>query len=315
MTRNQSIDLVKIIAMIMVVRMHIGLNHNLEHFAPFSFIHGIISPAVPLFFMVSGYLMQSKMPDYKYVWRKILGILKYVYIIIPIACVFTGIFEHHPRPHSLYLWIIGGGNLWQFWYFAAIILVYVCAPIVCKWITTTKANIIIACDALLCTTVVILNVYYQFEEKYVIATFRIWTWLLYFMIGAYIKQYGCNKNINWLWVLVMVGNAAIFINRSLTPKFDYLYGSAICAAYAYCIFCACINTKLSDSKIIKELSALFLPVYTLHPFAIQLYGKYLHIDCFQQFSGTICFMIVLIATFGISWLLMRIPYVKNIFRI
>lgn len=59
-TRNISIDLIKIIAMIMVVRMHAGINQSLAYTKPFDMLHGIISPAIPLFFMVSGYLMQSK---------------------------------------------------------------------------------------------------------------------------------------------------------------------------------------------------------------------------------------------------------------
>lgn len=52
MERNQSIDLIKIIAMILIVRMHAGINHSLAYFAPIDMLHGIISPAVPLFFMV-----------------------------------------------------------------------------------------------------------------------------------------------------------------------------------------------------------------------------------------------------------------------
>lgn len=315
MARNQSIDLIKIIAMIMVVRMHIGINPNLAQFAPWGFIHGLLSPAIPLFFMVSGYLMQCKTPDYKYVMRKIGGILRYVYIIVPFSCLLTGLVEHHPRIHSLYLWFFFSGNMWHFWFFGAMILLYLLSPYVCRLMAGTKDNLALGIMALICTIVVILNVYYQFEQRYVLITFRLWTWLFFFMLGAHIKQYGSNQYINWLWVIVLMGNAAIFINAKLTPLFDYVYGSFICAAYAYGIFCACLNSKIKNSKFITELSTLFLPVYTIHPFVIQLYGKYIDFNMYQQWSGTICFVIVLFFTIAISYILVKTPYVKNIFKI
>lgn len=314
-SRNQSLDLVKIIAMIMVVRMHISLNHNLEHFAPFGFIYGVICPAVPLFFMVSGYLMQGKMPDYKYVWRKILGILKYVYIIIPITCVLTGILEHHPRPHSLYLWIIGEGNLGQFWYFASIIMVFIVAPYVCKWVASEKAHTLLAVLLLLCTIVTIGNVYWQFEEHYVRQTFRLYYWIFFFALGAYVKQYGHNEHINWIWVLILMGSAVVFIRPSLSRLFDNLYGCFVCVAYAYCIFCACLNAKIKESKVISELSTLFLPVYTFHPFVIKFAANHIHIDNPPMFVGSIYFVIVFGKTIAISYALMKIPYVNRMFRI
>lgn len=285
MERNQSIDLIKIIAMIMVVRMHTGLNHSLIFFAPIGLLHGIISPAIPLFFMVSGYLMQSKMPDYRYVGKKILHILKFVFIVVSISCVLTGIFEHHPRPHSLYLWFVAGGNLWYFWYLGSTILLYLMAPYVCQRVASAKAHLLLAGLALVCTIVVMLNVYFQFEERFVILTFRLWTWLFFFVLGAFIREYGCSPHINWLWVLVAMGSAAVFINTNLSSKFDYLYGSLVCAAYAYCIFCACLNTPIHNSKVISELSALFLPVYTLHPFVFRLYENFVTIDIYLAGKG------------------------------
>ncbi|MBQ9340257.1 MAG: acyltransferase [Paludibacteraceae bacterium] len=269
-SRNQSIDLVKIIAMIMVVRMHIGLAHNLPSYELSRFVHGILCPAVPLFFMVSGYLMQCRMPDYRYIWGKIGRILKFVYIVIPISCVLTGIVVHHPRPYSLVTWIIGGGNMWQFWYFAAIIIVYALAPYICKMVASSKSHIYIAIMFLICAVVTIVNVYLGFEQTYVRQTFRLYYWIFYFMLGAYIKQNGHSEHINWLWVLSMMCAAVVFITPSLTSLFDNLYGSIVCAAYAYCILCACLNTPVHDSKLISNLSSLFLPVYTLHPVAIKI---------------------------------------------
>ncbi len=312
--RNISVDLVKIIAMIMVVRMHIGLIGTIQ-FAPFSGVFGMICPAVPLFFMVSGYLMQCKMPDYKYLGRKILNILKYVYIIIPISCVATWLIEGHPRVHSLYLWILGGGNLWHFWYLASIIMVFIVAPYLCKWVASEKAHTLLALLLLICTIVTIGNVYWHFEEHYVRQTFRLYYWIFFFILGAYIKQYGHSEHINWLWVLIMMGSAVVFIRPSLSQLFDNLYGSFVCVAYAYCIFCACLNTNIKESKVIRELATLFLPVYTFHPFVVKFVANYIYVENPPTFAGPIYFIIVLGITLAISFALMKIPYVNRIFRI
>lgn len=315
-SRNISVDLIKIIAMIMVVRMHIGLNHNLAHFTPFSFIFGLLCPAVPLFFMVSGYLMQGKMPDYQYIFRKIGKILRYVYIIIPISCVLTGIFEHHPRPHSLWTWIIGGGNMWQFWYFASIIMVYLCAPYLCKIVASARAHIHIAVMLLICAIVTIANVEFSFEQQYIQQTFRLYYWVFYFMLGAYIKQNGHSQKINWLWVLIMMGGSVVFIRPSLSPLFDNLYGSVVCASYAYCIFCACLNTSIKESKAISLLSSLFLPIYTLHPFVIKWVGNHIDLSIAPPYLQTfMCYLIVLSITMVISIVLIEIPYVNRIFHL
>lgn len=59
--RIQSIDLIKVIAMLMVIMMHLALARRDEGFHP---VELQISPftgiAMPLFFMVSGYLMYKK---------------------------------------------------------------------------------------------------------------------------------------------------------------------------------------------------------------------------------------------------------------
>ena len=78
--RNIGIDVVKIIAMIMVVGLHVQFGGGLAPSELLKLQYGIGLCAIPLFFMVSGFLMQEKMPDHKYAWHKIYSILKYVFV-------------------------------------------------------------------------------------------------------------------------------------------------------------------------------------------------------------------------------------------
>ena len=324
MERNQSVDLVKIIAMIMIVWMHVGFIDSLAMCWPFKFVFGLLTPAIPLFFMVSGYLMQGKMPTYKYVFRKILNILKYVYTFIIISSIVMSAKSGHlPKWNILYEWFLQRGFYSIFWYLGAMIYIYIyiLAPVVCKIISSSKARVALIIMLLICTIVVILNVSINFEQQYIRQTFRIWTWLFYFMLGAYIKQYGCSKHISWFFVLIMMATAAMFIIPSIThSSFEYLYGSVVCVLYAYCIFCACLNTDVRQSKIISALSSVFLPVYSFHVYFYlltnMLVKNYVSIDMIPaSLQGSICFVVVLTVSIVFSLLITRIPYVKNLFKI
>ena len=56
--RNQSIDLIKIVAMLMVVMIHLGTARGDESFPKHQLPVGPFTGiAMPMFFMVSGYLM------------------------------------------------------------------------------------------------------------------------------------------------------------------------------------------------------------------------------------------------------------------
>lgn len=306
----------------MVVRMHVGINHMIASCWPFDFVFGLLVPAIPLFFMVSGYLMQGKMPTYNYVFHKILNILRYVYTFIIVTAIVMSVLSGHlPQWNILYEWFVQRGFYSVFWYMGAMIIMYMLAPIVCKIIATPKARLALSATLLICTVIVILNVTIHFEQQYIRQTFRIWTWLFYFMLGAYIKRYGCSNHINWLSVLIMMGTSAIFIIPSIAHyAFEYLYGSVVCAMYAYCIFCACLNTQIKQSKVISVLSSVFLPVYSFHVYfymlSHMLMEYYLPIDVIPAaLQGSVCFVGVLVASVLISLIVTRIPYVKNIFKI
>ena len=77
--RNQSVDLVKIIAMMGVMALHtcLGRTDSLSGFV----LSRSFGLSIPLFFMVSGYLMQGRKIDWRYSVRKVVGILRFTFII------------------------------------------------------------------------------------------------------------------------------------------------------------------------------------------------------------------------------------------
>lgn len=264
------IDVVKIIAMIMVVGLHVQVGGGLAPSELLRLQYGAELCAIPLFFMVSGYLMQTKMPDFKYVAHKIFNIIKYVFIIISVTCLCTGIIEGHPRIHNLYLWIIQRGTYWQFWYFGAMIIVYLVSPWIYKLIASKYAKWGLVITGLCCTIIFFLNHYIDFERTYIIQTFRLWNWLFYFMAGAYIKQYGLPIRVP-IWVMVIMGlQCCLLVAYGPIKGVEYYHCSIFSMIYAYCVFAYCVGREWKETWFVREMSYLFLPVYTFHPFLYQL---------------------------------------------
>lgn len=82
--RNQSIDFIKIIAMYMVLMLHTGVIRHFTSSYDYTSVpevYMIAGIAIPLFFMVSGFLLVNKQVDRKYITNKILGILRFTLII------------------------------------------------------------------------------------------------------------------------------------------------------------------------------------------------------------------------------------------
>ena len=93
--RIQSIDLVKIIAMLMVLMLHVNVIRGwcgYETIAVFFALPGI---AIPLFFMVSGYLLADKSVEWKYRRRKIWG-CKLPHVVLALA-----IFDIHKQAETV----------------------------------------------------------------------------------------------------------------------------------------------------------------------------------------------------------------------
>jgi surface polysaccharide O-acyltransferase-like enzyme len=313
--RNIGIDVIKIIAMIMVVGLHVQFGGGLASSELLKLQYGIGLCAIPLFFMVSGFLMQGKMPDHKYAWRKIYSILKYVFIVIGLTCLLTGLIEGHPRIHSLYLWFIQRGTYWQFWYFGTMIIIYMISPWICKLVASKYAKWGLVFTGICCTIVFFLNHYIEFERTYIIQTFRLWNWLFYFMFGAYIKQYGLPARVP-IWMVIFIGlQCTLLVAYGPIRGVEYYHCSIFSMLYAYSVFAFCIGRDWKESWFTKEMSGLFLPVYTIHPFLYQFMSNIQFLPHNASVAYLLRFATILTASILLSFILMKIPYINRIFKI
>lgn len=281
---------------------------------------GLATIAIPLFFMVSGYLLSHKPFDYRYSLKKIksiiLFILKTTTLFVFIETLFFSEGQVLQLLRSYYSWIMQRGIMWQYWYFAAMIIIYLLLPFLGKIIQSRYHLHVVFC--LICISFVffLLNIYCDFERIYIRQTFRIWYWLMYFLVGAYIRNhYNFFSWITWRHAFCAVVLMMVYVYYVEIPYDEYSFGSIICMIYAIVVFSACLNTKITKGKIIQELSSLFLPVYAIHPYIISKLG---FLDSYIDFSPSVKYFavlgIVMIVNVPLAYLLMKIPYVKEIFK-
>lgn len=327
MKRNLSIDLVKIIAMFMVMAIHIKFTGIVSPSWLLKCNYGYACIAVPLFFMVSGFLLSGKQLTVKYSIRKIKGILKFVFITITFIIVYWAIHDYirlgyntDPYFHidSYISWFWQRGLMWQYWYFGAMIIIYATTPIISNLIHSKKLIVALAFCIIISFIFFILDSIWN-VENYIRQTFRIWYWYMYFLLGAYIRLNRIYFNfINWKHAIIMCILYTIFQTSGISHATcnEYYFGSVLCMLYAISVFCACINTKIKKSKAISTLSSFFLPIYAIHLTTMQWIS---HLSIFLTFNPIAQYIIAYVMTCTINvliaYVLMKTPYIKNIFKI
>lgn len=321
--RILSIDLVKIIAMYMVLMLHLGVHRNLctdFDYSPKPFLYSISGIAVPLFFMVSGYLLSGRTITYKYVLKKIWGIIRLCLLV----CVLWNIINYI-RFDAFYwdfpLCFIQQGRFGHFWYFGAMMILYMLMPGI---LNVLKKNAVVWLSLLgiVCFLMFVMDYLYGIEKDYIIQTFRVWYWVFYFSLGVYIRL---NPNVVqrvkcWHLILAMVLYVSS-VQLLNTKGIEFHFGDITCIAYATSAFCMCLKIRQFRSEaVIKVLSQCFLPIYALHEI---LLGMLVYHEPFISIDGFLpswvdfgveyilaCLSISLIAV-GI----MKIPYSDRLFRI
>lgn len=183
--RNVNLDLIKSVACISVVGLHAVSMNNYT-------LYYLCDCGVPLFFMVNGYLLLSRVQaGYRYAFRKIAHILKIVLawnflIAIPVLIFRQKIIN----PFRMALdSLLQKGYLWHFWFFGALIIIYLFLPML-HWLLYEKRRFHRAsCLALMCVCLCMSTL--SMIKGYPLGMFvpqplRLWTWLFYFLSGGLI---------------------------------------------------------------------------------------------------------------------------------
>ena len=329
-TRNINLDLIKVLACIGVVLLHttmIGFKET-GSWNLLAYLYYLGTYSIPLFFMVNGYLLLGKKEiNYSYILQKVKWILTIVSSWTIIVWLFKRDFIVNPIKK-----IIGSllqkGYFSQFWFFGALILIYLCLPILRKFLNSKRSYLYIL-SFFVATGLIfeLVNIILQMPlQSHVIQTFRLWTWFFYYILGGLIAQFdkefikkGFKRWMKIVAVLLMLISPLIlfFLAKTIYHNLfaEYFYDILFVKIVSLGIFLTVLTLSLEEnqSERIVTLSNQTMGVFIVHTYVIKVLEKLL------GFSYTGAYLLFPILTLCVSLivvsLLMKIPYFNRIVKL
>lgn len=332
--RDAGLDLIKVLACLGVVALH-------TIYPGKSIINQIITlfaaTSIPLFFMVSGYLMfRRETFGYKYVLKKILRILLVCLVWEFLHAVAYLLYYRQLRDFlvSYVLDFFQQGLFFHFWYMGALILVYLAMPLLYR-LAKTAPNVyvgfmvalVIICSGIDLASIIVKRQFIMDVPQ----NLRYWTWLLYATVGGYVacegnlvKRYdaltGCTKILSAFLLLLLASAWQFVVGKSVFKQItiEAYYGAFPVMLAATSVFLLCRSAHFSEenAKRVTYLSKLTMGIYIIHPFVLAVLDKF--IPAFTQ-SGAlmnVSFWALTTMISGIGTAIcIKIPIMKQLMRL
>ena len=322
------IDYIRIFAAVMVILLHsissfFGNSDNFQtKFWWFcNFVNEICRTGVPLFFMISGYLMltKSKITDLKSFYKKRIFKILIPFLIWDIIyyCYFRHINNQKILDFAFFEALMLNGSSYHLWYIYSIMLLYLFIPFI-KMITdkaSLKTQLFFLCLVIFQTTLkpffnITTGLYLYLAEDGIIG------YLGYMILGNILGKSEIKKNTRVLiYVLGIMGGAiGIFGNYFYSLKNGYnlifnggyqinhyLFAAALFVFFRYDL------PKMGDTinKLTSKLAASTLTVYFVHVLILEILDdKFMHLS--PAISNLSVFLITVFTSFSFAYILENI---------
>ena len=328
--RNINLDFLKIMACIGVVLLHTTMPGFKEtgSWNYLTYLYYLGTYSIPVFFMANGYLLLGKNEiSYSYILQKIKWILVTVSVWTLIIWLYKRDFSQNPIKKVLGS-LLQRGYFFQFWFFGALVLIYLCLPILKKFLKS-KNRYLLALSLLVIIGFVLELTNYLLQKPlqvYFIQTFRLWTWFFYYILGGFIAQFNL-ANLrsyfkNWMKVVTLV---LLFISPFILYVLakgihhnlyaEYFYDSIFVKIVSLGIFLTVLTFDLNTDKNrwIIYLSNQIMGVFIIHTYVMKVWEKLV------GFSFVGAYLLFLIFTLSVSFIvvgiLIKIPYFNRIVKL
>lgn len=325
------IDIIKICACLGVCTLHMYVKHLLidPTFRLEYVLFYASSIAMPLFFMVNGYLLLGKERSSQYYLKRIVNILKIVFLI---NCVyFVGTWLLHgeivnPITETIQNLFYQEGLFRIFWFFGALICIYLLmAMIPNKYLSTRVLIMVIITLTLISLFANISNIITRCEserifESYIPQSFRLYNHLNYFLIGGLLSKQTkydlenlSTKHICLAIIAILVSTLSAVLKCYTLYEvtwIPYLHSSIVTTIGTCSAFLLIMQIGVPDShkKIISTLGDEVIIVYIIHMMVLH----FIPIDIVPSIIYLPCFWVI---CFAIGYLLNRIPLVRSFLKI
>ena len=329
--RELWVDLLKIICAFLVIILH-AVSYGIweKDLSPSTIIYYIGTFAIPLFFMISGYLQLRKDNiDYKYVFKKIKKIL-----IVVVCWNFIEYLKQVYAGNSImpfvtsYNSLLQRGYFYHFWYLGSLIILYLLLPILNKLFKKQPKYFIIftIIMTILCVSIDIFNIITCningiLVKDRVIQTYRLWTWVTYYCLGGCITKLNNYKISKRTHLLIMIGLIIITLGYEYMFALklynnlyaENFYDSLLVLVTSFTIFTyfrrITINNKdISDFIIL--LSSLTMGIYIIHKTVLEYF-----IITDNNYMNLMVAISVFILSTTISFVISKIPKIKELIKI
>lgn len=301
--RQLNIDLLRILACIMVIMIHVSVRYVINDPIASSswtinvFFDAIARAAVPLFMMISGKLLLEKkeVPTVKEIFSKYIFKMLKIYIIwslfYTIVSVLIAGMTEAITIDLIFRFIMPKLHLW---YIAALITVYLLLPLFYA-IRDYKEGIYLKYFVLLFfvfgilrTTILLLPFGINARLLYIPKFLKLINYPLvelsgYFLLGYYLAK-NQKKEIKskrliaiFLLTFLFVGFATYFISVKKSEVYIELYNNFVIFTFieAVCLFKLFLNLNLnklskSKQKLIINFSNLTFGIYLIHLFVLEI---------------------------------------------
>lgn len=328
--RNINLDILKVLACVGVVLLHTTMGGFKEagSWNLLTYLYYLGTYSIPLFFMVNGYLLLGKREiTYSYILQKV----KWILITVSSWTFIVWLFKRD-FTENLIKKIVGSliqkGYFFQFWFFGALILIYICLPILKKFLNSRRSYLYILSVLLVIGLIFELtNIVLQMPvQTYVIQTFRLWTWFFYYVLGGYIAQFTMkelkSRFKNWMKIvsilLFLISPLILFfIAKTAYHNLfaEYFYDTLFVKVSTLGIFLTILTLTLNENRNewIVSLSNQTMGVFIIHTYIMKVWEK---LFGFNFVGAYLLFaLFTLSVSFIIVGMLMKIPYFNRIVKL
>jgi surface polysaccharide O-acyltransferase-like enzyme len=334
--RDSRFDVLRIVACLAVILLHVSARPLYLHIqggaSHFWWLTGAAISAlthwcVPVFVMLSGALLLGKEVSWKMVYLR-----RMPRIAIVLACsaaiyaLWRVYFIKDFTVQSFVSDLLQGQPYYHLYFFYVIIGIYAISPLVSRaldelnpetfgWITVAAS--VIAC--MLLTFGVWRGNYSRDAMSFP------WDYIGYFMLGAYMARYrpqapyGLVVVASYVASLVWMELAALTLGPgSPWAMYAFLYFSPFVFAFSIGVFgLLIIQWEPKQALDLAWLSSLTLIVYIIHPMVME-FLRWNYLTKVPQLSRLVfdlpvTFAVTALISFGLAWLIYRIPGVRRLF--
>lgn len=332
--REINLDFIKVLATFLVIKLHSGYSTDIFGYT----IHYLSGCAVPLFFMVSGYLTLKKQQiTYRYIFHKTTNIFVTVSLWVLLYCLLIFIKNKiclNPIQIMINSLIFQKDWLfYHFWFLGALIIMYLLSPTIHKIFLLSKDSgkffiiILLLLNSMLCLYSIIQG-YHNNATLYSLVpqTLRLWIWIMYFSLGGFISRNSkqiqsiINSKKNLLFLsTILLSIISVSLQYYISVKLycesspEVNFDNIVIILWNFLLFLFLWTLKQRD--LIEKISSLIsqsIGMYILHPI-IKAAMSSLHVWNNQYWI--INFIILSLLSFTITYILQLIPYFRRAVRI